>query len=413
MSVKNPIKRAASRIKQAIERHEKRGAPSGLHAALADRVGFLNPEHWDAVTRDGSFFMSRGYRQLLESHSPEGMQQRYALVYRGDKPIVALAAQVLEVSGNQLANLPESRLRKKALGQFTARLLVCGSLVSSGFHGIAFAPDEPPETLWHAVAEALYRIRRADKLHGDIEYVMIKDLDAGLSEHARSLGDFSYRPLATEPEMAMPIRPHWKKFDDYLADLNTSYRGKARKLIKQVAEAGYRVERNVDAAPHDARLNALYREVESRAATRLSALPVGYFGALASLAGPERFRCNVIRNDEAIAGFITTVKDGSRALGYYVGLDYAVNAKVPLYLRLLQTLVEDAIELGCTELSFGRTAMEPKAALGATARESHVWLRHRVPAVNALLREIVVRIEPDPAPQRRPFKEAPGASAEA
>ena len=105
---------------------------------------------------------------------------------------------------------------------------------------------------------------------------------------------------------------------------------------------------------------------------------------------------------------VTLIKDGERALGYYVGLDYAVNAGVPLYLRLLQSLIEDAIELGCSELSFGRTAAEPKASLGATAYSSHVWMRHRLPAVNALVREIFSRVQPEAAPQRSPFKEAPG-----
>ena len=178
-----------------------------------------------------------------------------------------------------------------------------------------------------------------------------------------------------------------------------------RKIAKQVEQAGYRVERNADAAAHDERLHALYLEVENRAATRLAALPRGYFGALATLAGAQRFRCTLIRNDEHIAGFMTTVKDGDRALGYYVGFDYAVNAKVPLYLRLLQSLVEDAIELGCSELSFGRTAAEPKASLGATPKASHVWLRHRLPAVNALVREVFARVAPDEVPTRRPFKQ--------
>lgn len=402
---RNPVNRAVDGIKGALARHNRRASPSGLQAVLADRIDFLNPAHWDALAANGSFFMSRAYRSLLERHSPAGMQARYALVYRDGKPIVALAAQVLEVSGNQLLSLPDSRLRKKALGSFKARLLVCGSLVSSGFHGLAFSDDEQPEVLWHAVAEALFRIRRADRLHGKIDYVMIKDLDQIRSDSAQPLRDFSYRPLQAEAEMAMPIRAGWHCFDDYLADLNTSYRGKARKIIKQVSEAGYRVERNADAALHDAELNVLYREVEQRASTRLSALPPGYFGALATLAGAERFRCTLIRDDDVIVAFMTTIKDGDRALGYYVGINYEVNAKVPLYLRLLQSLVDDAIELGCSELSFGRTAMEPKAALGATAQASHVWLRHRIPVVNSLVRELVTRIHPDDAPQRRPFKE--------
>jgi hypothetical protein len=404
----NGLRNAVDQIKAAIDRHARRARPSGLDCVIADRVDFLNPAHWDALTADASFFMGRDYRRLLETHAPDGMQQRYALVYRDGKPIVALAAQALEVFGDQLANLPESRVRKQTLRKLRLRLLVCGSLVSSGFHGLAFAADEDPEVLWHGVADALYRIRRADRLHGQIDYVMIKDLDDARSAQARPLRDFSYRPMRTEPEMAMAIRPQWTSFAAYLADLNSNYRSKAKKIAKQVADAGYRIERNADIGAHDGRLHALYSEVEQRASTRLSALPPGYFPALAALAGPTRMRCTLIRNDDHIAGFITTIRDGDRALGYYVGLDYAVNASVPLYLRLLQCLIEDAIELGCSELSFGRTAAEPKASLGASAHASHVWLRHRVPAVNSVVREIFSRVQPDDAPQRRPFKETAG-----
>lgn len=129
-------------------------------------------------------------------------------------------------------------------------------------------------------------------------------------------------------------------------------------------------------------------------------------GALGALAGPKRFRCTLIRDDTRIVAFMTTIRDGSRVLGYYVGFDYAINARVPLYQRLLQALVEDAIAMGCDDLSFGRTAMEPKASLGATARPSHVWLRYRVPVINAMIRELFVRVRPETPPQRRPFKEA-------
>jgi len=140
-------------------------------------------------------------------------------------------------------------------------------------------------------------------------------------------------------------------------------------------------------------------------------LPKGYFGALAKLAGPQRFRCTVIRDDQRIVGFITSLRDGERALAYYVGFDYPTNQHVPLYLRLLHALIDDAIALGCSELSLGRTAMEPKAGLGATARDSHVWLRHRVPAVNLLLRQLFSRVEAEAAPQRSPFKQQPKPSS--
>lgn len=401
------IDQFVEKISAAVRRRDRRASPSGLGFAFADSVQFLPATDWQQLTHNASFFMTRGYRLLLEKHSPAGMQHRYALIYRGAQPVVALAAQVLEIRGDQLANLTDSKVRNRALKAIKERMMVCGSLVSSGFHGLAFAEDIEPDLAWAGVAEALYRIRRADRLNGQIDYVMIKDLDATQSAGAVALKDFSFRALKTAPEMALKLSPKWKTFDHYLADLNARYRSKVRKVIKAVETAGYRVEHGVDAAVHDARLHALYCEVEGRAATRLSTLPAGYFAALAKHGGAAHFRCSLIRNDETIVGFITTVKDGERALGYYVGFDYAVNETVPLYLRLLQCLIVDAIDLKARELSFGRTAMEPKAALGATAHASDVWLRHRVSAANVLLREVFTRVSPDAAPQRQPFKDEP------
>lgn len=213
------------------------------------------------------------------------------------------------------------------------------------------------------------------------------------------------KAVVDDIKAAMAVRPHWRSFDDYLADLTSNYRSKAKKLIKQVEDAGYRVERGADASAHDARLHALYGEAEI---PRRHA-PVGTAGRLlrraactrgpgahALLADPRRR--HRVRLHHHHQGRRTRV-------GYYAGFDYDVNARVPLNLRLLQTLVVDTIDLRCTELSFGRTAMEPKASLGATARSSHVWLRHRVPAVNARVREIFSRVQPGEAPQRNPFKE--------
>ncbi len=50
--------------------------------------------------------------------------------------------------------------------------------------------------------------------------------------------------------------------------------------------------------------------------------------------------------------------------------------------------------------------MEPKAALGAKPEEMAVWLRHRVPAFNWVLRGLLGGIPHAEAPERNPFKSA-------
>ena len=57
---------------------------------------------------------------------------------------------------------------------------------------------------------------------------------------------------------------------------------------------------------------------------------------------------------------MTTVKDGETAVGYYIGFDRKANADIPIYFRLLQSVIGHAIALGCKRLSLGRTALEPK-----------------------------------------------------
>ncbi|HEY6169110.1 MAG TPA: hypothetical protein VI454_13795 [Verrucomicrobiae bacterium] len=55
-------------------------------------------------------------------------------------------------------------------------------------------------------------------------------------------------------------------------------------------------------------------------------------------------------------------------------------------------------------ISFGRTALEPKAALCAKPEPMSVWLRHRVPASNWMLRGLLGAVPHDEAPERNPFK---------
>jgi hypothetical protein len=117
----------------------------------------------------------------------------------------------------------------------------------------------------------------------------------------------------------------------------------------------------------------------------------------------------VARRGAEILGFITTIRDGNTAIGYYIGFDReAAAAGLPLYLRLLHTTVADAIAWRCQRLSLGRTALEPKAGLGARPEPMSVWIRHRVPTLNWIMRGLLGAVPHGEAPERSPFKATPG-----
>ncbi|MEZ4449034.1 MAG: GNAT family N-acetyltransferase [Nannocystaceae bacterium] len=402
-------------VTDAQDRHRERHRPTGFRFAIADSVDMLNPEHWDRVVAGGSIFASRAYHQVMARSGPVGAVLRHALIYRGDAPVAAVTAQILDVTGDRVVrpgegDLPEParRARDLALGRLQQRVLICGNVMSWGLHGVHFAAGESPAELWPAVAEALYRVRRAERLSGQADYIVVKDMSDEHMEGCAPLARFSYRPMATGPDMVLDLPPAWRRYDDYLASLNQKYRKAARKLARDVEAAGLRVEALTDLEGHRRALHALYHEVERRAPVRLASMPEGYLPDLAACLGPERFRCTVIRRGDALVGFVTTLRDGDTAIGYYLGLDYAVNEEAPIYHRLLQAVVADAIDLGARRLSLGRTAVEPKARLGARPAPMHAWLRHRLPALNLVIRQLLHVVPQPEIPDRSPFKAEQG-----
>ena len=340
---------------------------------------------------------------MLEDAGPENLRPCYAIIFREKSPVAAIAAQSVTVS--------LSRLRKQSstnvpLDLLEEKMLVCGNLLSWGMHGISFAPDVDHASVWPAVAEGIYRLRRVDKLFGDTAFVMVKDITDTYASSAAALSRFSYRELETEPNMVLDISPKWKSYDDYLASLTSKYRKQAKQIEKEVTEAGCNVEeiKSDEVARNAEQLHQLYLQTHRNARLRLVTLPVTFLPTLAERLGDD-MRFTVLRQGEALLGFVTTVKDGETAVGYYIGFDRKANAEIPIYFRLLQAVVGHAIELGCKRLSLGRTALEPKARLGARPDPMRVWIRHRIPMLNLIVRGLLHTIDDhEEAPERNPFK---------
>ncbi|HEX5051977.1 MAG TPA: GNAT family N-acetyltransferase [Planctomycetota bacterium] len=422
-------------LSEARAGHAQRHRPTGFGFAFADRIDYLDGAHWDGLVCDATFLLSRDYLRVLEQHGPANLSVRYAIAFRGTKPVAAITVQVVEVAGARMvkagaaaggkagqrreAEAAGGRVRKvlanaaQSVGvaagkRMQLRVFACGNLLSWGPHGVALARDEDPAGLWPAVAEAIYRIRRADRLAGDADLVMVKDVPGPLVPGAGALDRFSYRRVETEPDMVLDIAPAWRRFEDYSQSLAAKYRKTVQQIERDIAAAGLRVERLADLEPHADRLHALYLQVHERAAIRPVTLSKTYLPALAAAAGP-RLRATAVWRERELVGFVTSLKDGESCIGYHIGFDAATNAEAPVYFRLLQATIQDAIEWSCSRLSLGRTALEPKARLGARPQPLHVWLRHRSPAINLMLRPLLRAVHHAEAPERNPFKDAPRA----
>ena len=415
-----------SKLKDKLTARQQLRRPSGFHFAMADRIVQLNPAHWDALADRQSWFFSRDYLRMLESVPPSCLKPRYGLISDDQGPVAAVVMQWAELEAERLRpkhgaapdplTTKRTKLRKllekaaadggaAVMEKLSERVLVCGNLLSYGMHAVAMSPDVSPDTVWPAVAELLYRVRRADKLVGEAGFVMIKDVTGAEKEAVGVLHGLSYRKLETEPNMILALEPGWKGHHDYLASLASKYRSSVRKQILEPLDgSGLKLRAfDPDTVPAS-RLHELYLAVHENASFRPFTLHADYFTAFAGAAGDKARYHGVFDGDGRLLGFIVTLLDGETAVAYHIGFDREASSRHPLYLGLLHASIGDAIEMGARSLSLGRTALEPKARLGAKPQPMEIWMRHRQPLLNQLTLRLLGLVPHDDAPDRNPFK---------
>jgi predicted N-acyltransferase len=399
------LKTLADAITVALEERRRLRSRSAFQIAIADRFAQLNAEHWRSVTHRGSFFHSAEYQRGFERMRPPNIEPRYALISEGDRPVATVCMQIARMDLTHVGRSGRKRVLAKLRRQLEQRVLVCGNLMAYGLHGVCIAEGADRPAVWQAVAEVLYRVRRAEKLAGTTDVVLVKDLDAAAMAESSVLKKLSYGAVPTEPNMVLQVDAAWRSHEDYLNSLVSKSRSDIKRLFRKFADAGCAVERLVDVATHQDTLQALYLQVHGNARFRPFTLPASYWPALGA-AGGENVVMHVARRDERIIGFVLTLKDGETAFAYHIGFDRAAaEGGIPVYLRLLHASLEQAIAFGCRRVAFGRTALEPKARMGCIPEPTYIWARHRHPMLNQLVQPLLRLVEAEQAPAITPFRE--------
>src|SRR5262249_9110934 len=134
-----PIAKLMKKARDAHARHRDRHRPTNFGFAISDRVDYLDGAAWDGLTANDSVFLSRRYLRVLERSGPANVRPRYALIFRGRDPVGAVVAQAVSASAARVPKEAPPRVVSAALKRVDQQILVCGNLLSWGFHGVAFA----------------------------------------------------------------------------------------------------------------------------------------------------------------------------------------------------------------------------------------------------------------------------------
>jgi predicted N-acyltransferase len=232
---------------------------------------------------------------------------------------------------------------------------------------------------------------------------LIKDLPPEDSPASQALAAAGYMAIANEPNMVLHLDPSWRTHGDYLSSMTSRYRRSCKRVFRRVSESGFQVEPLDDLRGNASTLHRLYLHVQAQAVLRPLALPADFLPMLGESL-ELRFRCLVIRSASGhIVAFVTMIRDAETAVGYFLGYDPEINRAVPLYLRLLHAVVEEALRTGCRSVSFGRTALEPKARLGAEQVPLNIWVRHPQRSLPASIAAWLQTALFERAPTRHPF----------
>lgn len=418
------------RLARAKDDLALRQRPSRFSFALADSIAHLRAEHWDAVVGPGRVFLARGYLGALERARPPRMSFRYALVYDGARPVAAAAYQLLEIALDAFGSraepppskAPESLRRTlrelgrnvvksvgDALGDGAAeRLLINGNGLSTGEHGFAIAEGVDLGDAIHGLADATYRIRRAEKLRGTIGSVLVKDFPVDRRAHADELLRFGYHAFEVDPNMVVELEPGWRGLDDYLGAFTAKYRRKAKDARKKAKKLQTRRLSTAEIVRDATALHALYLAVHDKAKFRLANPGPDYFPAMAEALGDD-FVLRVWCLADRIVGLSAALRGGSDLEAHMVGLDYEHNTTHGIYQNALYDFVADAIACRATRLCMGRTALEIKSSIGAVPRPMTCYMRHANPLGNRLIAPLVAQIVPDEWTPRSPFRDASDA----
>tara|TARA_R110002094_G_scaffold39784_6_gene52373 strand:- start:631 stop:1887 length:1257 start_codon:yes stop_codon:yes gene_type:complete len=405
-------------LKRRVEDRALRKTASRFGVALFDSIHYANAAHWDAVVPDTRLFLTRRYLAALEASNPTDITFRYAMLFDGQRPVAVISAQLLEMSGASVGSRVASEDQKSPIGALVdkvrgaarnaadtieTRVLLCGNSWVTGEHGFACVADVDQTEIFHGLAEALYRMRRADKLDGQVAALLIKDFPVEVDEAHDSdeLERFGYKRFSVDPQMVVPLRD-WKSFDDYLAAMT----GKYRRRVKSARKKGSALQRaELDATGVAAAtdwMHDMLDAVANKATLRLTTHPREYFTALKNGLG-DAFRVFTYSIGEQIVGFRTTIYNHDSIEGHYLGIDYEHNTKHAIYQNILYDYIEDGLAAGAKNIWLGRTALEIKSSIGAEPRPMRCFIRHRNPVGNRAVKPLFRFVKPTTWTPRNPF----------
>jgi hypothetical protein len=372
-----------------------------FYDSLADAA-----DEWSTVCKADDIFLSPEFLQCVEDFAPEGIKPYYCLIKDEKLPVGILYFQTKYVKLKE--NLRQSNSETKTSARILTEpfkqsiislinfpTIICGNLLLTGKYGFCFKNSIPRDDQFYIVSKATDKLRTYLEQEGKSikGLILIKDF---FEADAPVGGEYhhGFTKFSVQPKMLLDINPDWNNFNDYLLQLKSKYRVRARKAFKNGEDI---VKKEFDAteiATHRDTINALYKNVSDQANFNAFVLHKRYFESLKATLGKAMIFTTYWRNGKMVA-FFTSIKNYDILDAHFLGYDPTENTECQIYLNMLYDLIDDGIRMRVKQIDMSRTAIEIKSTVGAVPHDMYLYLRHTNKILNRTVGLILSLVKPD------------------
>ena len=225
-----------------------------------------------------------------------------------------------------------------------------------------------------------------------------------LTAPVKVLVDRKFSEFTFHPNMVLKLRENWQIFDDYMNDISSKYKVRARKAFKCLDGIEKIELTHNQIFSFQGRLHELYKLIVDTQDFNMVALNESYMADLKRQLGDQFRIFGYFLNGELI-GYYTTIKNHDELEAHFLGFEPKLNREYHIYHNMLFDILKLGIEQQVKSVVYARTAMEIKSTLGAVPHQMLCYIRASNRLTNKVLPPIVDYLRPssDWLP-RNPFK---------
>ena len=367
------------------------------------------PHKWDNIASTNIFLQTQ-YLEILTKAAPQNMECFFVGLFVNQSLEGIALLQMIDLSwisslGKGNINI-QDKFRDFVRKIMASKVLFVGNNMLSGQN--AFLTTQlisTEKTIFLLQETANDLVQKKQNIGVKTHLISFKDFEVSQKEILKKHISDACFCFEIQPNMVFHVKKEWNTFDDYLADLTKKYRDQYKRGRKKSQPLLKRKLSLEDLMVLQDRMHDLYLFVAKQASFNTFFLPPNHWVVFKNFL-KEDFLVYGYFKDDLLIGFNTLIRNGNHMETYFLGYDGDYQKEYMLYLNMLYDMITFSINKGFMSINFGRTALEIKSSVGATAVPLHGFILHKNKLVNPYLKYFFKWLEPKISwEQRSPFKQ--------